>query len=249
MAKKIAICTHKGGTGKTVTAIALATGLARAGQRTLLIDLDPQGHCSLGIGVDVQQPTIRNYFEQYPNLPLLETAQRTELENLDIIPSDLTLAWIAEGLAGRPKKEEILKRGMHAAEERFDWILMDTPPSLGALTQNAATVCDWALIPTLAEARAINAITDVLELLRTMQDPNFDRYRILLTRVDGRKTKTNETIRVALQPWQNHMCETVIPQSEPLNQAQMAREDIYTYDPNGAGTKAYTELIHELTQL
>lgn len=249
MSKKIGICAHKGGTGKTVTSLALATGLANAGRKTLLIDLDPQGHCSLGLGVDVDMPTLKQFFDAHPTMPLQEVCQSTGLDNLDIAPSHLGLAWTAEGLSGRPKKEELLRRSLKAIDEVYDIIVMDTPPSLGVLTQNAVTAADFILIPTMSEARAGEAIVDLLQLVHLMKGDSFDNYRILLTRIDSRKSKTNATVRDALQRWNDKLLATEIPQSEALNQAQMVQQDIYQFQERSPGAQAYYRLLDELTTI
>ena len=247
MAKTLAICTHKGGTGKTVTALSLATGIADDGQRCLLVDLDPQAHSTIGIGLDVYEPSLKEFFERHPGLPLREVIQSApENPNLDIVPSDLRLAWTAEGLSGRPKKEELLRRSLRDVEDHYDWIVIDTPPSLGVLTQNALTASDLVLIPAPAEARATNAIADLLELVHVLKGPGFESYRILLTRVDSRKSVTNQAVMKALEPWKDKILRTVIPQSEPLNQAQMARKDIFRFAPDSPGAVAYRELIKEI---
>ena len=250
MLHTIAICTHKGGTGKTVTALSLAAGLANAGERCLLIDLDPQGHTTIGLGVEIQGPSLKEFFEQHPALPLRDVIQHApHTENLDIAPADLRLAWTAEGLSGRPKKEELLKRSLKQVAADYDWILIDTPPSLGVLTQNALTAADFVLIPTLAEARATNAILDLLELVQLLKGESFDAYGVLLTRVDGRKSRTNHAVLEALAPWKHKIFRTVIPQCESLNQAQMAGQDIFRFDPKSTGAEAYLELQQELIRL
>ena len=250
MAQKLAICTHKGGTGKTVTSLALAAGLAKNGQRTLLIDLDPQGHSTIGLGIELEDPTLKDFFARHPSVPLKDVIKRTPVsDNLDVAPSDLPLAWTAEGLSARPKKEELLKRSLRQADEDYEWILMDTPPSLGVLTQNAVTAADYVLIPTLAEARAKNAITDLLDLIRLLRGDSFDNYRILFTRMDARKTTTNAAVMGALEAWNSRVLETQIPQSEALNQAQIKKTDIYSFAGKSTGALAYTQLIKELTSL
>jgi chromosome partitioning protein len=252
MAKTLAICTHKGGTGKTVTALSLATGIADDGQRCLLVDLDPQAHShsTIGIGLDVYEPSLKDFFERHPGLPLREVIQSApENPNLDIVPSDLRLAWTAEGLSGRPKKEELLRRSLRDVEDHYDWIVIDTPPSLGVLTQNALTASDQVLIPAPAEARATNAIADLLELVQVLKGHGFESYRILLTRVDSRKSVTNQAVMKALEPWKDKILSTVIPQSEPLNQAQMASKDIFRFAPDSPGAVAYRELIKEIKTL
>ena len=246
MALKIAICAHKGGTGKTVTSLATSSGFANGGRRSLLMDLDPQGHCSLGLGVDVGQPTLKEFFEAHPTRPLSDVIQQTGTKNLDIAPSDLGLSWVAEGLGGRPKKEELLRRGLKQADQDYDVIVMDTPPSLGVLTQNAVTAADFILIPTMQEARAGEAIHDLLQLVHLMKGDDFDSFAILLTRVDSRKTRTNATVREALEPWKDKILSTEIPQSEALNQAQMAQQDIFTFQERSPGAQAYYRLLDEL---
>jgi chromosome partitioning protein len=250
MYRTIAVCTHKGGTGKTVTALSLAAGFAQAGRRCLLIDLDPQAHSTIGIGLEIVEPTLKDFFERHPALPLSEVIQHApENLNLDVAPSDLRLAWTAEGLAGRPKKEELLRRSLRQVENDYDWILIDTPPSLGVLTQNAVAAADYVLIPAQAEARAANAVADLLELVRVLKGDGFEGYGILLTRIDSRKTRTNSAAIAALDPWRPKLLKTLIPQSESLNQAQMARQDIFRFDPDSTGAVAYADLVRELQTL
>ena len=250
MIHTIAVCTHKGGTGKTVTAVTLAAGFAEAGRRVLLVDLDPQGHSTLGVGVDVTDPTLRDFFERHPSVPISAVARPVPgRDRLDVAPSDLRLAWTAEGLAGRPKKEDLLRRGLKAVASNYDIVLIDTPPSLGALTQNAVVAADFILVPAPAEARAADAIADLLELVHLLKGETFDDFGIVLTRVDTRKSRTNAAVFASLGPWSEKILGTVIPQSEPLNQAQMERKDIFLFDPASAGAVAYRELINELQNL
>jgi chromosome partitioning protein len=250
MIHTIAVCTHKGGTGKTVTTVTLAAGYAEAGRRVLLVDLDPQGHSTLGLGVDVVEPTLRDFFERHPTVPLADVVRHVPgRERLDVAPSDLRLAWTAESLAGRPKKEDLLRRGLRPVASDYDVVLIDTPPSLGVLTQNAVTAADFILVPAPAEARAANAIADLLELVHLLKGDAFEAFRIVLTRLDSRKSRTNAAVLAALGPWDSQILRTVIPQSEPLNQAQMAQQDVFRFDPSSAGAVAYHELINELATL
>ena len=250
MSQTLAICTHKGGTGKTVTALALAAGLADSGRRCLLIDLDPQAHSTIGVGLDALEPTLKDFFERHPAVAIRDVVRGVPLiPNLDVAPSDLRLAWTAEGLSGRPKKEELLKRSLRDIQDDYDWIIIDTPPSLGVLTQNAVAAADMVLIPASPEARAANAIADLLELVQVLKGDGFDAFRIVLTRVDARKTRTNQAVQSALARWQDKILTTTIPQSEPLNQAQMARQDIFRFAPDSSGADAYRELIQELANL
>lgn len=250
MPHTIAICTHKGGTGKTVTTLALAAGFAMQRKRTLLIDLDPQAHSTIGLAVEPDGVTLKDFFEQHPALPLRKILRSAGTSGyLQVAPADPRLAWTAEILSGRPKKEELLKRSLREIVVDFDRIVIDTPPSLGVMAQNAVVAADFIVIPTLAEARAGNAIQDFLELVRLLKGDSFESYRILLTQVDGRKTRTNSAVAEALNPWSERICRSYIPLSEPLNQAQMIHQDIYTFAPDCTGAKAYQELLEELSSL
>jgi chromosome partitioning protein len=250
MSHVIAVCTHKGGTGKTVTALTLAAGFASAGRRALLVDLDPQAHSTVGVGVEAVEPTLKDFFERYPSVALSDVIRHApSRDGLDVAPSDLRLAWTAEGIAGRPKKEDLLRRALKQVNTNYDVIVIDTPPSLGVMTQNAITAADFILIPTIPEARAADAIADLLELVHLFKGDAFDAFRILLTRFDARKSRTNAAVLAALHPWERKLLRTVIPQSEPLNQAQMARQDVFRFDPGSAGALAYQELINEIQNL
>lgn len=247
--RRIAIATHKGGTAKTVTAISLASALAEAGHKVLLIDLDPQGHSTLGLGVETKDPTMSEFFIQHPSLPFRDVVQHTDRKNLDIAPSDLRLARAAETVLGRPKRDELLLRSLKQTQRDYDWIIFDTPPSLGVLTQNAIAASDYVLIPCVLEARAVNALADVLELVQLFKGDDFEDYGILITRVDSRKTRSNTAVRDALHQWNHKVFKTFIPQCEPLNQAQMAQQDIFRFDKTSTGATAYNQFLDELISL
>jgi chromosome partitioning protein len=247
-AKTIAIATHKGGTGKTVTAMALGAGLARAGKVCLLIDLDPQGHSTLGLGVEVSagEPTIREFFLSEPPGRFDGIVIETSVPHLYVVPADIRLARVAQTLYMRPKREDLLKRGIKRIETTYDYIVLDCPPSLGVLSEAAIAAADIVLVPCQMEARAADALVDLLEIISIIKGEEFNDWRILLTRVDQRKTVTVEAIMKALEPWKDRILKTTIPQAEALNQAQIARADIYSYDPKSKGAQAYEALTQEI---
>jgi chromosome partitioning protein len=248
MAKTIAIATHKGGTGKTVTTMSLGAGLAKSGRKTLLVDLDPQGHCSLGLGVELRDSdlTLKDFFAEPTAFPIKRVIHPTGTENLFIAPSTIRLAPVGQSLYMKPKREELLKKGLTSVQNDFDFILLDCPPTLGVLAETGIVAADLVIVPCQMEARAADGLVDLLDLIYTLKGESFDDYRILITKLDSRKTVTNEVIMEQLAQWQSKFFKARIPLSESLNQMQMARKDIFSYDAKGKGAEAYRELTKEI---
>lgn len=246
-AQTISIATHKGGTGKTVTSMALAAALARADKTCLLVDLDPQGHSTLGLGVEIgeNEPTLRELFTE-PPVPVARLIHKTHIPGLDVLPSDIRLARVAQALYMRPKREDLLRRGLAPVRSQYAFIIVDCPPSLSVLTETGIAAADLIIIPCQMEARAADGLVDLLEVVSIIKGESFDAWRILLTKVDIRKSTTNQAVMEALKPWQEKILKTLIPQSEPLNQAQIERTDIFTFDPKSKGAAAYEALTQEL---
>lgn len=246
-AKTISIATHKGGTGKTVTAMALGSALARSKKKCLLVDIDPQGHSTLGLGLELREAdlTIREVFSEPPQ-PITRIIRTTHVPGLDVAPANICLARVAQSLYMRPRREDLLKRALESVRPQYDFIIIDCPPSLGVLTEIGIATADLIIIPCQMEARAADGLADLLEVIALIRGDKFDAWKILLTRVDVRKTVTNEAVLAALSPWKNKMLKSSIPQSEPLNQAQIQRTDIYTFDPKSKGALFYQALKQEI---
>lgn len=247
MTRTISIATHKGGTGKTVTAMALASALARMNKKTLLIDLDPQGHSTLGLGVEVSEGnrTLRDIFTEPPT-PITKIIKQTHLNNLDVVPSNIKLERVAQFIYTRPKREELLRRAIQPVKASYEFIIIDCPPSLGPLTETGIAAADFIIVPCQMEARAADGLVDLLELITILKGETFDHWRILLTKLDGRKTLTNDAIMAALSHWDGKILSSRIPQSEPLNQAQIQRTDIFSFDAKCKGAVAYEALTNEI---
>jgi chromosome partitioning protein len=250
MAKIISVATHKGGTGKTVTAMALSAALARAGKRSLLVDLDPQGHCTLGLGVEVgdTEPTLRDLFAE-PPMSIARIIHQTSIPELAIVPSNIRLARIAQALYMRPKREDLLRRALEPVRNHYDFMIIDCPPTLGVLTETGIAAADFIVVPCQMEARASDGLVDLLEVISLIKGEGFEHWRILLTRMDSRKSTTNQAVMASLMPWQGKIFEATIPQSEPLNQAQIERTDIYSFDSKSRGAVAYEAFMHEILKL
>ena len=246
----IAIATHKGGTGKTVSAMAIAAALARGGSRTLLVDLDPQGHSTLGLGVELADgaATLRELLLEPPR-PIADVVTPTSVPNLTIIPSSIRVERPAQALYMRPRRERVLSRALLQLQPAPAFVVIDCPPSLGPLTENGIAAADWILVPCQMEARAVDGLVDLLELVHVLKGETFDTWRIVFTKHDVRRTTTNAAVQAALAPWSLRVLDTIVPQSEPLNQAQIERADIFSYAPSSKGAVAYESLAGELRRV
>jgi chromosome partitioning protein len=238
--------THKGGTAKTTSSINLAAGLARAGKRTLLIDLDPQGHSTLGLGVELDDDdlNVADVLSKRAR-PLAEVIRSTATSGLDIAPSTLRLAAVAESLSTMLKREERLARALDRTA-RYAWTVIDCPPALGVLTANAVAASDLIIVPCPTGARALDGLEDLLELVYVLKGERYPHWRVLLTMVDPRKTVTQELFQEQLRPYQRRVLATMIFTSEALNQSQMAGRDVYAFDPRSRGAANYEALTQEL---
>jgi chromosome partitioning protein len=248
MTTVVAIAGHKGGIGKTCSALALAAGLARKGRRTLLVDCDPQAHATAGLGVEVtdSQPTIRDLFSQRP-VPVDQIARPVSgLPYLSVVPSDIRLERDIPALYGRPKREELLGRHLQTVKGRYAFVVLDCPPALNVLVENALFCADLVLVPTLMEAAATSSLVDLLEVLTILKGDGFENWRLLTNKHDTRKSVTNAAIQAALAPWRPKILKTVIPTSESLNQASIAGQSIFLFDASSKGARAYEALAEEI---
>jgi cellulose biosynthesis protein BcsQ len=170
MAKIITVATHKGGVGKTTTAMALGAAFARAEAACLLIDLDPQGHCGIGLGVEAAEgePIIGDALTERPR-PIGEIVKETQVENLHIAPSNVRLKHVMPSLYGRPRREEILKRALSPVMELYDYIVIDTPPYFSVPVEMGIVAADFVVVPVEMGARAADAVTDIADLMSLLK--------------------------------------------------------------------------------
>jgi chromosome partitioning protein len=250
MTRTISIATHKGGTAKTVTAMALAAAFARLSKRCLLVDTDPQAHSTIGLGIEIADAdlTLRDVLTESPP-SIGHVIRETHLPKLHLLPASIRLARSAQMLYMRPKREELLARALAPVLSSYDFIVIDCPPSLGVLTELGIAAADLLIIPCQMEARAADGLVDLLEVISLIKGDEFDDWRILLTRVDPRKSITNQAVRGALATWEHKIFKTWIPQSESLNQAQIARTDIFSFESKSRGALAYKALTQEIVRV
>jgi len=249
MGKIITICNQKGGTGKTTSAINLATCLSLAGKKVLLIDLDPQANTTSGLGINKHNIKKSTYHILLEEQDIKEILQTTVIQNLWLAPSNLDLTGAEVELVGTLGREYRLKKALVKEKENFDFIIIDSPPSLGLLTINALCAADSVLIPVQCEYYALEGLTQLLNTIRLVKDnlnPNLEIEGMLLTMADFRTNLTKEIIQEARNYFKDKVYTTVIPRNIRLTEAPSFGQPIALYDRDSIGAKKYEELSQEI---
>ncbi len=250
---KLAVLNQKGGVGKTTISVNLAYGLARAGKRTLLIDLDPQAHSSVIFCPDIPKDgTVKEVFERTKvDLgPLVRPAEvkGEPVENLWIVPSSIHLAVTAERMISQHYRERRLDQTLTLAKVQggYDFILLDCPPNLGVVTVNAIYTADRILIPTTYGRYSLDGIADLFGSIEEIREQSRDAFFTLRNAHDARTKATNEYIDKQLEELKPHLLATVIRRTEAINQAQISGEPVFTFDPKGYGAEDFAALTTEV---
>jgi chromosome partitioning protein len=250
MARVVAIANQKGGVGKTTTAINLGASLAVAEQRTLIIDIDPQGNATSGLGVDRRDSLPTIYDVLVGERPVQECARRNvHFPFLSLVPSNRDLVGAEIELVDRPGRERVLAEALESIEDEYDYVLVDCPPSLGLLTLNTLTAADSVLIPIQCEFYALEGLSQLLNTVRLIQrglNPKLEIEGVLLTMYDRRLNLSKQVADEARGYFGAKVFETSIPRNVRLAEAPSFGQPIVTYDVLSAGAQSYLSVAEEI---
>ena len=249
MGKIICICNQKGGTGKTTSAINLATYLALAEKKVLLMDLDPQANATSGLGINKHNIKKSTYHVLLEELDIKEILQPTAVNNLFLAPSNLDLTGAEVELVGMLGREYRLKKAVDKERENFDFVIIDSPPSLGLLTINALCASDSIIIPLQCEYYALEGLTQLVHTIKLIKDnlnPNLAIEGVVLTMADFRTNLTKEVIQEARAYFKEKVYTTVIPRNIRLTEAPGFGKPVALYDKESIGAQKYEQLSKEI---
>ncbi len=247
MGKIISVANQKGGVGKTTTAINMATILAKKNNKVLLVDADPQGNATSGMGLE-KDSEFSTYDILINDVEVHNTVQRAKVKNLDICPTNMSLAGAEVELVGAVGREYRLKDKLDKVKDHYDFVIIDCPPSLGLITLNALTASDSVLIPVQCEYFALEGVGELLktiDLVRKYYNKNLSIEGAVLTMYDSRTKLSNQVVSEITKYFENKVYETVIPRNIRLSEAPSYGLPISLYDSRSKGAKSYEKLVKE----
>jgi len=247
----IAVANQKGGVGKTTTAVNLAAGLALAERRTLLIDLDPQGNATTGLGVDKGALKTTIYHVLLEDIRIEDARIRTDMAFLELVPADIDLVGAEIELVATDERERRLQQALAPIKGDYDFIIIDCPPSLGLLTLNALTAADRALVPLQCEYYSMEGLAHILRtigLVKEKLNPSLEIEGVVLTMFDGRTSLATQVKGEVQGHLGSQVMRTIIPRNVRITEAPSHGKPIMLYDLRSPGSAAYLELTKEVLE-
>lgn len=251
MGRVISIASQKGGVGKTTTAINLGACLAQENKRVLIVDVDPQGNATSGLGINGNDQRNTTYEVLIGQAEVGQSIMPTALSTLDLMPAGQRLSGAEVELVGMMARETRLKTCLARIRDEYDYVFVDSPPSLGLLTVNALTASDSVLIPLQCEYLALEGLTQLIGAIRLVQDhlnPGLRIEGVLLTMFDARLNLSQQVAEEARKFFAERVYKTVIPRNVRLSEAPSFGKPIVLYDPHSSGAESYRELAREVLE-
>lgn len=252
MGKIIAVANQKGGVGKTTTAVNLAAALGEMGKKVLMVDIDPQGNATSGLGVNKRENEFSTYHLLLSNAKISDVLVKTKFKNLDVLPSNINLAGVEIELVEMPERTFRLRQALAPAKDSYDYIFIDCPPSLGLITLNALSAAHSLLVPIQCEYYALEGLSQLMATVRQvkrMYNPDIEIEGVLLTMFDSRLNLTLQVVSEVKKHFTDKVYKTVIPRNVRLSEAPSYGQPIQYYESGSKGAGAYNDLAKELLKL
>ncbi len=248
MAKIVSIFNQKGGVGKTTTAVNLSAAVGMLGKKVLVVDIDQQGNTTSGYGINKRELKVSSYNLLTGSVEPEATVIKTKFKNIDIIPSSRDMAGAEVELIGKEHREAGLKKALAKLDDKYDYIFIDCPPSIGLVSINGLVACDSFIVPMQCEYLSMEGLSQLMVSVREVKrlyNPNLDLEGIVLTMYDGRLNLTQQVVAEVKKYFAKQLYSTAIPRSVRVSEAPSYGMPVQYYDPKGKGSAAYNTLAKE----